>query len=468
MPTFLTFFSLWVVQLLSPSHVLPPSAQESVLRQEVSCWSMKADNRAWKKKLWDGYEVSLGPTPQAADNPDQACTGAIYNRAGRVVFRTTGFGVIFDDKETGQDFDGDGKPEVVFKTDTGGGNHCCWAYNVISLSPTPHKLFDIDEPGAVQFEKDRQGHMVIWQRNAGPYGFTAMADAPFAEKVFTVQASKLVDATPEFCSRIFSDQNEDYRSWNRNLTPENVAKLQSTGNSRGETGGIASDLLSRALQNVFCRQFDAALNDLNLWPEATRAKVKAGFADSIKQDYPEFAARLTNPGATASLSTGALPQKINWLKDLTASETFLSASLTPTEQKQILEQVEKTSFDVPDSWESELHVRRVSLGDADGLVIRGTQLLCGGTGNCQTWVFRRSQGNWFNLFGQEAPIISGFGFEGESSQGIRNFFASANSSAAEESRTLYKFDGKFYRPSACFDVFVNANGTAKTETVRCK
>lgn len=27
-----------------------------------------------------------------------------------VVFRTTGFSVIFDEKETGQDFDGDGKP----------------------------------------------------------------------------------------------------------------------------------------------------------------------------------------------------------------------------------------------------------------------------------------------------------------------------------------------------------------------
>jgi hypothetical protein len=36
------------------------------------------------------------------------------------------------------------------------------------------------------------------------------------------------------------------------------------------------------------------LSDLNLWPEATRAKIKSAFAESIKQDYPEFAARLTS------------------------------------------------------------------------------------------------------------------------------------------------------------------------------
>ena len=96
------------------------------------------------------------------------------------------------------------------------------------------------------------------------------------------------------------------------------------------------------------------------------------------------------------------PQKI-WLSDLSADETFLAAKLTAAEQKQIIDQVENTSFDVPDSWEAELRVRRVSLGDSDGLVIRGTKLLCGGTGNCQTWVFRRSAGKWLNISSRSLP-----------------------------------------------------------------
>jgi len=264
---------------------------------KVSCHAaglLKPEDQPYTKKLWDGYEISLGSAHNSQGGGDE-CTAAIYNSAGHVVFRTTGFSVIFDENHTGQDFDGDGKPEAVFITDTGGGNHCCWPYNVISLSPKPHKLFDIDAPGAVQFEKDSQGKMVIWRWTAGPYGFTSMARAPFAERVFRVREGKLVDATPEFCSRIFSDRNEDFRAWNIDLAPENIKVLQSTGNTGVESEEIVSALLSRALQHVFCRQFDEAVSDLNFWPEANRTKMKTDFAECIKQDYPEFAARLLDP-----------------------------------------------------------------------------------------------------------------------------------------------------------------------------
>jgi hypothetical protein len=261
---------------------------------KISCHAAgmpKPENHSYKKKLWEGYEISLGPARDSQGGGDE-CTAAIYNSAGRVVFRTTGHNVIFDENHTGQDFDGDGKPEVVFLTDTGGGNHCCWAYNVISLTPKPHKLFDIEAPGAVQFERDSQGKMVIWQRMAGPYGFTSMARAPFAEKVFRVRDEKLEDSTPEFCSRIFSDQDEDFREWNAQLTPGNIKLLQSMGNKFVENEEIVSALLSRALQHVFCRQFDAAMSDLNLWPEGQRKEMKAQFAESIKGDSPEFSALL--------------------------------------------------------------------------------------------------------------------------------------------------------------------------------
>jgi hypothetical protein len=261
---------------------------------KISCHAAglpEAENRSYKKKLWDGYEISLGPVG-GRESGDDECTAAIYNAAGRVVFRTTGYNVIFDEKHTGEDFDGDGKPEVVFLTDTGGGNHCCWAYNVISLSGKPHKLFDLEAPGAVIFEKDNQGKMVIWQRVAGPYGFTSMARTPFAERVFRPGGGQLTDATPEFCPRIFSEQNEDYRTWNAELTAENIKLLQSMGNTFVENEEIVSALLSRALQHVFCRQFDAAMRDLNLWPETQRKEMKAQFAESIKKDYPVFAAQL--------------------------------------------------------------------------------------------------------------------------------------------------------------------------------
>ena len=431
------------------------------LQGKISCWgqgSLKPQNRAHTKKLWDGYEISLGPQRNAHGDGDD-CTAAVYNSGGRVVFRTTGFNVIFDEGHTGQDFDGDGKPEVVFITDSGGGNHCCWAFNVISLSPKPHKLFDIDNALGVRFEKDSQGKMIIWQGRAGPYDFTTEARAPGAKKVFRISEGKLADATPEFCSRIFSGENEDYSGWAANLTPENIKKLEATGALENfDNQDIVSGLLSRALQHVVCRQFDAALNDLDLWPEASRTKMKAAFARSIKQDYPEFAARLMPAGRPASVQTSQPPQAITRFLNLGNQERFLAAKLTVAERKQIIDQVEKTSFDVPNSWDAELRVRRVSLGESNGLVIRGTQLLCGGTGNCATWVFRRSQGNWFNLFEQEAPIVSEFGFAQEATSGIMNFLVRVNISAAKESRIVFTFDGKFYRQTECYDVSVDARG----------
>jgi hypothetical protein len=272
---------------------LSPAVRAQNKPDKIACYASEKDNAAHKKKLWDGYEISLGPAP----NPEEVeyrCTGAIYNGAGRVVFRTSGFNVVFDETLTGEDFDGDGKPDVVFRTDSGGGNHCCWGYIMYSLSPKPHKLFEIAMEGRVDFEKDKDGKMVIWKRTSGPYGFTSMAAQPFAEKALRVREGKLVDATPEFCRRIFSDETEDYRIAKQVLTAENLEKLQKSSEGNWDNEEIVSALLSRALQHVFCRQFDEAMGDLNLWPEATRAKMKADFAGSIREDYPEFAAKLSS------------------------------------------------------------------------------------------------------------------------------------------------------------------------------
>jgi hypothetical protein len=271
---------------------LSPAVRAQNKADKIACYASERDNAAHKKKLWDGYEISLGPVP----NPEEVeyrCTGAIYNSTGRVVFRTSGFNVVFDEKLTGEDFDGDGKPEVVFRTDSGGGNHCCWGYIIYSLSPKPHKLFEIAMEGRVDFEKDKDGRMVIWKRMGGPYGFTSMAAQPFAEKVLRVREGKLVDATPEFCRRIFSDETEDYRIAKRVLTAENLEKLRKSSEGSWDNEEVVSALLSRALQHVFCRQFDDAMSDLNLWPEATRAQMKADFAGSIRGEYAEFAATLS-------------------------------------------------------------------------------------------------------------------------------------------------------------------------------
>src|ERR1043166_5035498 len=67
------------------------------------------------------------------------------------------------------------------------------------------------------------------------------------------------------------------------------------------------------------------------------------------------------------------------------NDTFARAGLSAKEVREIVAAVEASAYDNADSWTSELHVKRVTLGRAPGLIVRGTKLLCGATGNCQTW-----------------------------------------------------------------------------------
>jgi hypothetical protein len=272
--------------------VAPSCAQD----HKIACYTYPKTTESYKKKLWDGYEISLGPARNGSGGDGDDCTAAIYSAAGKVVFRTTGFGVIFDQEQTGKDFDGDGKPEVVFMTDQAGGAHCCWIYNVVSLAPKPHKLFDVGEGAALDFQKDKDGRMIIWERVGGTHDYTSEAQAPYAERVYRVQGGKLADATPEFCGKIFSRGGADNDGWNQALTAEKIRKLQAAekiGTSAAvEVEDTVSALLSRAQQRVLCHQYDEALADLNLWPESSREPMKSKFAEAIKSYSPEFAARL--------------------------------------------------------------------------------------------------------------------------------------------------------------------------------
>ena len=133
------------------------------------------------------------------------------------------------------------------------------------------------------------------------------------------------------------------------------------------------------------------------------------------------------------------------------SDKVQIARLSRKEIKQIVLQIEETSFDWPDSWDSELRARRVSLGDREGLVVQGTKLLCGGTGNCQTWVFGRAQGRWTSLFEGQAPVISGYGFSPERSNGLMDLVTVSNAGGDRDLYTFYVFDGARYREHLCYE-----------------
>jgi hypothetical protein len=134
------------------------------------------------------------------------------------------------------------------------------------------------------------------------------------------------------------------------------------------------------------------------------------------------------------------------MQSLSQKDSFGAAKLSAKETHEILDGVEQSAYDTPDSWEAELRLRRVNLGDTPGIVVQGTSMLCGGTGNCQTWVFRKTSDRWVSMMaGDQAPIASGFEFGTTFTHGIRDFTITSNSSAAASKRVTLKFDGKFYQ-----------------------
>jgi len=134
------------------------------------------------------------------------------------------------------------------------------------------------------------------------------------------------------------------------------------------------------------------------------------------------------------------------LQTVGASETFSAAKLSANETQEIVAAIEQSVYDTPDSWEQELRVRRVDVGSGQGLVVSGTKLLCGATGNCQIWVFLNTNGRWVSLFeGGDPPIAEGFQFGPGASHGVKDLTTSTNSSAERSKHTTYRFDGKVYR-----------------------
>jgi hypothetical protein len=136
------------------------------------------------------------------------------------------------------------------------------------------------------------------------------------------------------------------------------------------------------------------------------------------------------------------------MESLGAQETWSAARLSAKESAEIIAAIRDSAFDTPESWKRELRARRVSLGSAPGLIVEGSNLLCGGTGNCQLWVLRKAGQKWVSLFGSDqAPLAESFRLGPTSTHGIKDLTVAANSGAEHVEVVTYRFDGKAYRAS---------------------
>lgn len=133
-------------------------------------------------------------------------------------------------------------------------------------------------------------------------------------------------------------------------------------------------------------------------------------------------------------------------QSLGARDTLAAANLSEKEMRQIVASLEQSAYDTPDSWSEELRTNRIDLGGGSGLLLQGTQRLCGGTGNCQLFVFRKVNDAWVSLVASgQTLLVESFQFGPGVTHGIKDLIVRTNTGAQADGGTTYKFDGRFYR-----------------------
>jgi hypothetical protein len=301
-----TFSSATAVLLAAAGLTSTARAQSPTL----VCATMGATaDTLGRRSLVNGYVVEIRRT--GSDEYD--CEAMLTDRAGREAYRTRGFGVRVDDS-TGMDVDGDRIPELILYKDVGGGNFCCWTYDVISLKAPARLLFEFQQSGAAEFRRGPRGEVTLWSWEGGFMGPDGtMAGRLFAQRVYRYAAGRLAEVTPEYCDEIAADSSRAAPS----PDPEALRVFQATGRLNDTTYELVGDIERLMLQHVFCHRFDAALAVAReLWPAADRARFLASFRDMVSAAYKEYSAPLAGWAAGAEAERKEVEKGFRYVPDL--------------------------------------------------------------------------------------------------------------------------------------------------------
>ncbi len=230
-----------------------------------------------RKKLWDGYEVSVEGDP---NDPDSGCSAVIYDRSGKVVYNTSGPDILLD-PSTGLDIAGDGVPDVVLVNGANGnGGGGSWELEVVSLNPQPHLLFSFGGNFPIPaFSRDSRGRIVLWTGDRWLGELQNIYNIPNAEVHYQQRAyrftdGKLTEVTPEYRAEIEPGLFVPSKHEVEDFKASDIASGQFDQSE-------AADILNLLLQQIFCRQFDRALALIHqAWPAQDQPKLFA----TLKQE----------------------------------------------------------------------------------------------------------------------------------------------------------------------------------------
>jgi hypothetical protein len=156
------------------------------------------------KDLWDGYSVVLGPP--ADDSRKEQCRAAIVGPGGKVLFEASDSEASVN-PITGQDVNGDDKPDVVLETRAGRGK-CCYNYYIVSLAEPAGLLraISLSVPLTIE-DHDGDGKIEFWTRDNAFDSIEGLSsdESPYPLVFFRLKGTTLYNVSTAFWSEYEAD-----------------------------------------------------------------------------------------------------------------------------------------------------------------------------------------------------------------------------------------------------------------------
>jgi hypothetical protein len=157
----------------------------------------------------NGFTIEVKPSPVSGE---MTCHATVRSPKGTIIFEHNEWGIEID-PVTGKDVNGDGQPDAVLVSFSGGA-HCCWTYHIISLGKKPGLIREFENRSTASFEDLMgDGQIEILIRDGGfDEGFgLSHPFSPFPLFILRLNGSKFEDVSSKFW-RVFEKEIRKQRS----------------------------------------------------------------------------------------------------------------------------------------------------------------------------------------------------------------------------------------------------------------
>jgi hypothetical protein len=216
--------------------------------------------------------VEVKPASDTDDPSLMTCRATVRSSKGTLIFEQEDWGIEID-PITGRDVNGDGIPDAVLVSFSGGA-HCCWSYYIISLGKRPGLIAKFENQASASFQDLRRDGKVQIVVRDGTFDFDfglSHAFSPFPLLIVQLHGSTFQDVSAGFRA-LYEKEIQRERS---QLNPESLQEFARSHSSEGldsaDHEAIECSILLMALDYLYAQRTRDARNVLDeFWPVESR------------------------------------------------------------------------------------------------------------------------------------------------------------------------------------------------------